>query len=113
MEGATGEGNQSTGNQLPSEEKSQGKEKVSTNPLGRVTSRLQCRDPVDELPRREVRGALLGWWGRACLPLSLAQMLFTVGVISTGGAGLSAVMEQLLCVGAGVWSSAVSEVCVI
>lgn len=31
MEGATEEGNQSTGNQLSSEEKSQGKEKVSAD----------------------------------------------------------------------------------
>lgn len=33
MEGATEKGNQSTGTQLPSEEKSQGK-KVSADPLG-------------------------------------------------------------------------------
>lgn len=61
MEDATEEGNQGTGNnQLSSEEKSQRQEKVSADPLGESTSRLQCCGPVDELPRREVRRVLLG-----------------------------------------------------
>lgn len=44
---------------------------------------LQCCGPVDELPRREVQIALLGWWGEACLHLSLAQMLLTLDVRSS------------------------------
>lgn len=62
---------------------SQGKEKVSADALGEVTSRFQCHGAVDELRRREVRRALLGRWGRICLPLGLAHMLFAVGVISS------------------------------
>lgn len=83
MEGATQEGNQGRGNQLSSEEKSQGKEEVSADPLGEVTNMLQCCGPVDELPRREATGELLGWRGEACLHLSLAQTLFPLGVLSS------------------------------
>jgi len=78
VEGDTWEGNQGTGYQPSSEGKRQGEEEVSADPLGDVFS-----VEVLQMSCLGEKQALLGWWARAHSPLSLAQTLFAVGLVSS------------------------------